>query len=106
MTYFPIFQGITYFANPALYAAQASSPVTVVADPADCSLQLKLTGTEKYTNSCDIATAALVAKSVNYDVVDGPAGTPAQIKVGDTTIDSFSARPACRRTRRRRRPTR
>ena len=49
LTYFPIFQGITHYANPALDAALASSPVTVVADPADCSLQLKLTGTEKYT---------------------------------------------------------
>ena len=67
VTYFPIFQGITHFANPALDAALASSPVTVVADPADCSFQLKLTGTEKYTSSCDVAKAALVAKSVNYD---------------------------------------
>ena len=91
VTYFPIFSGITYFANNALYTAQASSPVTVLADPADCSLQLKLTGTEKYTNSCDLATSALVAKSVNYDIVDGPAGSPAQIKVGDTVIDSFAA---------------
>jgi MFS family permease len=91
VTYFPIFQGITHFANPALEAALAKAPVTVVADPADCALQLKLTGTEKYTSSCDIATAALVAKSVNYELVDGPAGTPAQIKVGDTVIDSFAA---------------
>ena len=91
VTYFPIFSGITYYANPALHAALASSPVTVVADPADCSLQLKLTGTEKYTSSCDVATAALVAKSVNYDSVDAPAGSVAQIKVGDTVIDSFAA---------------
>lgn len=91
VTYFPLFQGITHFANPALEAALASSPVTVAADPADCSLQLKLTGTEKFTSSCDIATAALVAKSVNYETVDAPAGTPAQIKVGDTVVDSFAA---------------
>jgi MFS family permease len=91
VTYFWIFSAITYYANPALYAALQASPVSVVADPNDCSLQLKLTGTEKYTKSCDVATSALVAKSVNYEVVDGPAGVPAQIKVGDTTIDSFAA---------------
>ena len=34
VTYFPIFQGITHFANPALERALAASPVTVVADPA------------------------------------------------------------------------
>ena len=55
VTYFPLFQGITHFANPALEEALAESPVTVVADPAECSFQLKLTGTEKYTTPCDIA---------------------------------------------------
>ena len=39
LTYFPIFQGLTHFANPALEKAQASAPVTVIADPATCSFQ-------------------------------------------------------------------
>ena len=33
ITYFPIFQGLTHFANPKLEAALASAPVTVIADP-------------------------------------------------------------------------
>jgi hypothetical protein len=89
LTYFSIFQGITHFVNPALERALASAPVTVVADPAECSLQLKLTNTETFTTSCDIAKSALVAKSVNYDNETAPAGTPAQIKVGDVTIAAF-----------------
>src|SRR3954451_9177530 len=44
LTYFPIFKAITHYANPALEAALASSPVTVIADPSECSFQLKLTG--------------------------------------------------------------
>jgi hypothetical protein len=36
---FPIFKAITHFANPALEAAQATSPIVVTADPAECSLQ-------------------------------------------------------------------
>jgi len=91
VTYFPIFQGITHFANPALEKALATAPVSVVADPAECSFQLKLTNTEKYTTSCDIATSTLVNKSVNYTFVPGPAGAVAQVKVGDTAIDSFAA---------------
>ncbi|MBV9704383.1 MAG: MFS transporter [Methylobacteriaceae bacterium] len=91
LTYFPIFQGITHFANPALEAALASSPVTVVADPSECSFQLKLTNTEKYTTSCDIAKSLLVSKSVNYANEAAPAGTPAQIKIGDTTVPSIAA---------------
>ena len=74
LTYFSIFQAITHFVNPALERALASAPVTVAADPGECSFQLKLTNTEKYTSSCDIAKSALVAKSVNYENL--PATTP------------------------------
>ena len=80
VTYFPIFKQITHFANPKLEAALMSAPVTVVADPNQCSFQLKLTGTETYTTSCDIAKAALVALSVGYHSVEGPAGSVAQVK--------------------------
>ena len=49
------------------------APVTVVADPATCSFQLKLTGTEAYTTPCDVAKSTLVARSVNYsDDEDAP----------------------------------
>lgn len=81
-----VFKGITHFANPALEAAQATSPVTVVADPAQCSFQLKLTGTETYTSPCDLAKSALVALSVNYKNEAAAAGAPAVVKVGDEVI--------------------
>jgi MFS family permease len=86
LTYFPIFKGITHFANPALEMALSSSPVTVIADPNECSFQLKLTGVEKYTTSCDIAKSTLVVRSVNYENQAAPAGSIAQVKVGDQLI--------------------
>ena len=86
ITYFPIFQGITHFANPRLEAALASAPVTVVADPSECSFQFNPVGTAKFTSSCDIAKSALVARSVNYQNVEAPKGTKAVVKVGDQTI--------------------
>ena len=92
VTYFPLFQGITYFANPALEEALAASPVTVVADPNDCSFQLKLTGTEKFTNPCDIAKSALVARSVNYDNETAAAGAPIVVKVGNDTFTAGTPR--------------
>ncbi len=85
-TYFPIFQGITHFANPKLEAALASAPVTVTADPAECSFQFKATGVEKYTTGCDIIKAALVGLSVNYENIAAPAGTKASVKIGDQTL--------------------
>jgi MFS family permease len=86
VTYFPIFKGITHFANPALEAALNASPVTVIADPSQCSFQLKLTGVEQYTTSCDIAKSALVVRSVNYENQAAPPGSVAQVKVGDQVI--------------------
>ena len=86
LTYFPIFKGITHFANPRLEAALASSPVTVIADPSECHIQFKATGTEKFTSGCDIATSALVNLSVNYQSQDAPKGTPAQVKIGEQTL--------------------
>jgi MFS family permease len=85
-TYFFIFQGLTHFANPKLEQALANAPVTVTADPGECSFQFKATGTEKYTTGCDNIKAALVNLSVNYDNVTAPAGTKASVKIGDQTI--------------------
>ena len=85
-TYLFIFQGLTHFANPKLEAALAASPVTVTADPAECSFQFKATGVEKYTTGCDNIKAALVGLSVNYNNEAAPAGTKASVKIGDQTI--------------------
>lgn len=91
VTYFPLFKAMTYTANPALYEAQATIRATVTADPADCKFQFNPTGTSKFTSSCDIATAFLTKNSVPYDVVPGPAGQPATVKVGDDTITSYDS---------------
>jgi MFS family permease len=88
VTYFPIFQGITHFANPKLEAALAASPVTVTADPAECSFQFKATGVEKFTTGCDQIKTALVNLSVNYNNVSAAAGTKASVQIGDQTIAS------------------
>ncbi|MEM5401591.1 MFS transporter [Paraburkholderia unamae] len=92
LTYFPIFKAITHYANPALEAATARAPIVVIADPAECSFQFNPVGTSKFTSSCDIAKSALSKAGLNYDNVAAPAGTRAQIKVGDTTIDTFDGR--------------
>ena len=86
ITYFPIFQGITHFANPKLEAALAGAPIVVTADPNQCSFQFKATGTEKFTTDCDVIKSALVNLSVNYNNVAAPAGTVASVKIGDTQL--------------------
>lgn len=94
ITYFPIFHGLTHFANPKLEAALAASPVVVTADPAECSFQFKATGTETFTTGCDRIKAALVGLSVNYDNVAAPKGTPASVKIGNDVLSGATATPA------------
>jgi MFS family permease len=89
LTYFPLFGALTRYANPALYAAQASAPVTVVADPKECSFQFDPIGKNAFdSTSCDIAKSFLAKASVSYQREDAPAGTVATIRSGS---NSFTA---------------
>jgi MFS family permease len=88
LTYFPIFKAITHYANPALEAAQATAPVAVVADLADCSVQWDPVGKSKFTSACDVAKAALVKRGVPYSNEAGSSGTAAQVRVGSTLVAS------------------
>lgn len=90
LTYFPLFGLITHYANPDLERAQAAAPVTVVADPGECSFQFNPVGTAKFVTSCDIAKSFLARNAVNYSNEEAPAGTVASIRIGDQTIASFS----------------
>jgi MFS family permease len=93
LTYFPIFKGITHYANPALEAAQASAPVVVSANPSACSVQFNPVGTSKFTRPCDVAKAALVKRGVPYSNVTPDAGGDGGvgIMVGSTPVDSYDA---------------
>jgi len=91
LTFLPAFNFLTKTANPAIHAAH-QTPVTVTVDEKDCSFQFNPTGTVKFTSSCDIAKAQLARTSVNYTTIEGAApGTPAVVKVGDTSIQSYDA---------------
>ena len=89
LTYFPIFKAITHYANPALEAAQQTSPVAVVANAADCSVQWDPVGKSKFTSACDVAKAALVKRGVPYSNETGASGSAAQVRVGSTVVASY-----------------
>ncbi|UKE47134.1 MULTISPECIES: MFS transporter [Xanthomonas translucens group] len=91
LTYFPIFKGLTHFANPAVEEARQSAPATVVADPATCSFQFDPIGKAKFTNSCDIAAAALAKAGVPYAIKPAAAGSLAQVSIGGTQVPAYEA---------------
>lgn len=89
LTYFPIFKGLTHFANPALERAHANAPVYVVADPSNCSLQFNPVGIAAFTSSCDLLKSFMAENSVHYLNRAAPAGTVAYALVGDQRVDAF-----------------
>jgi hypothetical protein len=87
VTYFPLFEGLTHYANPALYQAHAAAPVTVYADPGQCSFQFDPIGKNKFdSTSCDIAKSYLAKAGVSYARIDAPSGAVAEIRTGTTTL--------------------
>jgi MFS family permease len=88
--FFPLFKALTHYANPALEAAQKSAPISVIADPAECGFQFNPTGTSKFTSSCDIARSAITKAGLNYRDVAAPAGSIAQVKVGEITVSAYN----------------
>jgi MFS family permease len=91
-TVFPLFQAITHYANPALEAAVAASPIVVVADPAECSFQFDPIGKARFSSSCDVVKSALAKAGVPYSNQAAGAGTLAYVRVGEKVIDSFDGR--------------
>lgn len=86
-TYFPLFAALSNAANPALYAASQTSPVTVTADPANCSVQFDPIGRNKFdAKSCDIAKSYLAKTGISYENVEAASGTVASIAIGSTVI--------------------
>ena len=89
---FPGFHALERAANPALAEASARTPVVVVADPADCSLQFDLVGKAAFVSSCDIAKSFLANAGVSYANQTAAPGAMAQVKIGGAPVASASAR--------------
>ena len=90
LTYFPIFKGITHFANPALDAAVAANPVVVVANPAECSFQFDPVGKKQYKTGCDLAKGALARMGVSYSNESSTAMGSAQVRIGEVAVSVAS----------------
>lgn len=87
LTYFPAFHALSDAANPALSAAAAKAPVSVIADPAECSFQFDPIGKNKFdSTSCDIAKAYLAKNGINYTNREAQPGAVASIHVGGAVL--------------------
>ncbi|HEY0286726.1 MAG TPA: MFS transporter [Pseudomonas sp.] len=90
LTYFPIFKALTEYGNPDVFAAQERNPVTVIADPDQCSFQFDPVGKAKFTSSCDLAKSLLAKKAIPYTNEEAEPGAVAQIRIGEKLVPSFA----------------
>ena len=93
LTYYPLFMGITHFANPDLEYAMLNNPAVVIADPSDCSVQFvpeDVKGFLNFTSSCDLLKNLLHSYSVSYSNEAASRWTLASVKLGNTTIHSVN----------------
>ncbi|MGV7241144.1 MFS transporter [Caballeronia sp. M23-90] len=83
LTYFPIFHGLTHYANPALEYAINRSPVKIIGDSSSCSLQFDVIRTREVLSLCDKTKTLLASGGVPYSF-DRVAGSETMVAIGDT----------------------
>ena len=85
VSYFPLFTALTTAANPAMAQAQASAPITIVANQEECSFQFDPVGKNKFdSSSCDIAKAYMAKTGASYANEDGTG--PAVVRIGQASF--------------------
>jgi hypothetical protein len=94
ITYFPAFKALTHFANPALDAAVHTAPVTLLANPNECSFQFDPVGKRAFVSPCDVAKSALATAGVPYENQSAQTGAGIVIGTGAAavTVATFDGR--------------
>ena len=87
LTYFPLFQGLTHYVNPALESALARTQVTVAAD--DCSFHI-FVGPWTRFSECDKAKDFLTKQGISFKSVPAADGQTVVTKVGDIELRGWN----------------
>ena len=85
ITYFPLFQGLTHFVNPALEAYQAKTEISVAANPATCSFHLFVGPWSKFTD-CDKAKDFLTKQGLSFKSVPATGPEAVVVKIGNQEV--------------------
>ena len=89
LTYFPLFAGLTHYANPDLEAFSDRNPVTVTADGSACELHVFVTPFTKFSN-CDRAQDLVTKLGVSFKTESvANSGDKVNLKIGSTTVEDF-----------------
>ncbi len=88
VTYFPLFQGLTHYVNPALETFASANPITVAAK--DCNFHIFVGPWSKFSE-CDKAKDFLTKAGLSFTSTTLPAGSTDAVvtRVGDTELKGF-----------------
>src|SRR5437899_2905647 len=86
VTFFPLFQGLTHYVNPALEEYAAKTPITVAAT--DCKFHLFVGPWSKFSD-CDRAKDFLTKQGLSFKSVPAESGIPVVTTIGSTRIEGW-----------------
>lgn len=89
LTYFPLFQALTHYVNPALEEFNAKNPITVSADQSTCNFHVFVGPWSKFTD-CDSIKDYLTKQGLSFTSVNTP-GQPVKVTVGTTEMPDWTA---------------
>jgi MFS family permease len=86
VTYFPLFQGLTHYVNPALEEYSAKTPITVAAT--DCQFHIFVGPWSKFSD-CDRTKDFLTKQGLSFKTVPPEAGKSVVATIGTTRIEGW-----------------
>ena len=87
VTYFPLFQGLTHYVNPALEEFSAKTKITVTANPSECKFHLFVGPWSKFSD-CDRVKDFLTKQGLSFTSAPGEAGKVVT-SIGDVKLDGW-----------------
>jgi len=86
VTYFPLFQGLTHYVNPALEEYSAKTPITVAAT--DCQFHIFVGPWSKFSD-CDRAKDFMTKQGLSFKSVAAEPGKSVVTTIGSTRIEGW-----------------
>jgi MFS family permease len=87
VTYFPLFQGLTHYVNPALEQFSEKTPITVAANPADCKFHIFVGPWSKFSD-CDRVKDFLTKQGLSFKSVPAE-GKTVTTSIGSTKVEGW-----------------
>src|SRR5438132_1773693 len=87
VTYFPLFQGLTHYVNPALETFSAKTPITVAANSGDCQFHLFVGPWSKFSD-CDRVKDFLTKQGLSFKSVSADSGKVITT-IGDQKVEGW-----------------